>query len=122
MSALKPLILVLEDDEASAEALILILTDWGADVVHAANADRVSAAVGARLPDIRYIIADYNLGSGPDGVTLVKRLRQFAPSVRILVLSGAFQGSTLDEALSLGLDVMSKPAKADAIVAWLERS
>lgn len=121
MPSTKPLILVLEDDEASAEALSMILTDWGAEVVHAMNADAVSGAVGARLPDIRFIIADYNLGSGPDGVTLVQRLRQLTPQVRILVLSGSFHGRALDQAMGAGLEVMQKPAHAETILAWLER-
>jgi DNA-binding NtrC family response regulator len=118
----KPLILVLEDDAASAEALSMVLADWGAEVVHALNADKISGVVGSRLPEIRYIIADYNLGPGPDGVTLVQRLMQLNPHVRVLVLSGSFHGRALEAAVRIGLDVMQKPANPQAILAWLEQT
>lgn len=100
----------------------MVLADWGAEVVHAVNADKISGVVGSRLPEIRYIIADYNLGSGPDGVTLVQRLMQLNPHVRVLVLSGSFHGRALDAAVRIGLDVMQKPANPQAILAWLEQT
>ncbi len=121
MTSSKPLILILEDDSASAEALSMILNDWGAEVVHALNADKVSGVAGARLAEINFIIADYNLGPGPDGVTMVQRLLQINPDARVLVLSGSFHGRALDAAVQIGLEVMQKPANAQAIIAWLER-
>lgn len=121
MSAASPLVLVIEDDSSSAEALSLILRDWGAEVVHAMDSDQVTAAVGHRLADLRWIITDFHLGAGPDGVTLVKSLKQSAPEVRVLVLSGSFHGRANIEGQTAGFEVMQKPARADAIVAWLER-
>lgn len=121
MPSAKPLILILEDDEASAEALGMILCDWGAETAHAANADAVSGVIGGRLSEIRFVIADYNLGSGFDGVTIGRRLKQLAPQARILVLSGSFHGVALDAAVNAGFDVIQKPARADTLIAWLEK-
>lgn len=117
----KHLILLIEDDAAAAEALLLILRDWGADVVHGADVDAVIADLGPRVADIAFIITDFHLGHGQDGVSLVKRLRETAPRARVLVLSGSFTGRATADAVEAGFDVMQKPARAKAIIAWLER-
>jgi ActR/RegA family two-component response regulator len=62
------------------------------------------------------------LGAEPDGITLVRRLTQSAPQARVLVLSGSFQGRATAAAARAGFEVMNKPARAGAIVAWLERA
>jgi DNA-binding NtrC family response regulator len=122
MSASKPLALIIEDDHGSAEALALILSDWGAEVAHGIDSDGAEAALGDRADEVRWIITDFHLGRGPDGITLVKRLTQSAPQARVLVLSGSFHGRATDAAAEAGFEVMQKPARAEAIVAWLERA
>lgn len=122
MAADRPLALVIEDDPASAEALALILRDWGADVAHSRDAAGVAAAIGQRRDALRWIITDFHLGAGPDGVTLVKDLAQSSPGARVLVLSGSFHGRAVDAAELAGFEVMNKPARADAIIQWLERA
>jgi len=120
MHADKPLALIIEDDAVSAEALALILSDWGAEVAH--SVDGALGALGDRLSQLRWIITDFHLGRGPDGVTLVQRLAQSAPQARILVLSGSFHGRATASAAAAGFEVMQKPARAEAIIAWLERA
>ncbi len=117
----KPLVLLIEDDAASAEALSLILRDWGAEVAHAAHAGTLRDALAGRHAAVRYIIADFNLGAGRDGVSLAQDVAAAAPSSRVLVLSGCFNGSASAAAQQAGFDMMHKPARADAILAWLER-
>lgn len=116
----KPFILVLEDDPVSAEALILVLEDWGAEVAHAAHADHVAAALGARSGELHSIIADYDLGAGPNGVMVATGLLTNARQARVLVLSGTLRARSDVAARRAGFDMMPKPARADAIVAWLE--
>jgi DNA-binding NtrC family response regulator len=118
----KPLALIIEDDPGSAEALALILRDWGAEVLHGANSEGVAAALGRYASDVRWIITDFHLGAGPDGVTLVQTLARSAPQARILVLSGSFHGRATAAAADAGFEVIQKPARAEAIVAWLERA
>ena len=115
------LVLLVEDDAAAAEALLLILRDWGADVIHGAGGDALAAANG-RLGDVRWIITDLHLGKGEDGISLVKRLKTAAPAARVLVLSGSFSGRTTADATQAGFDVMQKPARAKSIIEWLERA
>ncbi len=118
----KPLALIIEDDPGSAEALALILRDWGAEVAHGVSSEGVAVALGQRAADVRWIITDFHLGAGPDGVTLVQTLARSAPQARVLVLSGSFHGRATAAAADAGFEVMQKPARAEAIVAWLERA
>jgi DNA-binding NtrC family response regulator len=117
----KPFVLLIEDDAASAEALSMILRDWGAEVAHAADANALGAALGARAAGVRYIITDFHLGGGPDGISLARRIAAGAPEARVLVLSGSFHGKASAAAHQAGFEIMHKPARADAILAWLER-
>lgn len=117
----RPLILIIEDDPQSGEALALILSDWGAEVLRCENGDTVDARMQGRWGELACIITDFHLGNGPDGITLVQRLSQLAPHARVLVLSGSFHGRATAVAARSGLEVMQKPARAEAIVAWLER-
>jgi len=120
MTTSKPLALIIEDDAPSAEALSMILSDWGAEVIHGESADAV-APLSPNFPRLRWIITDFHLGTGPDGVSVVRGLKQSAPRARVLVLSGSFHGRATLEARAAGYEVMQKPARAETIVAWLER-
>ncbi len=121
MPPAKPLALIIEDDPASAEALTLILRDFGAEVMHSSDGSTLTAA-RARVQDLKWIITDFHLGTGPDGVSLVKQLKQSAPQARVLVLSGSFHGKATTAAQNAGYEVMQKPARVDTILAWLERA
>jgi ActR/RegA family two-component response regulator len=121
MSPAKPLVVIVEDNSSSAEALTLILRDWGADVVHGVSPDAALETLGARASKVGWIITDFHLGPGADGVSLVRTLAAAAPRARILVLSGSSHGRANAAAVKAGFEIMRKPARADAIVAWLER-
>jgi DNA-binding NtrC family response regulator len=114
------LVLLVEDDAAAAEAMLLILRDWGAEVIHGVRGDALAAADG-RMGEVGWIITDFHLGHGEDGISLVKRLKKSAPGARVLVLSGSFTGRATAEAAEAGFDVMQKPARAKSILEWLER-
>ncbi|MFO1017870.1 MAG: response regulator [Hyphomonadaceae bacterium] len=121
MSVTKPFVLLIEDDAASAEALTMILRDWGAEVAHAQDASALPQALGARASTLHCIITDFHLGDGPDGVALAQDVRALAPRSRVLVLSGSFHGRAMIAAQAAGFHFMHKPARADDILAWLEK-
>ena len=121
MAGDKPLIVIIEDDPSAADALTLILEDWGAEVVHDLNPTQAMAKLGQRVDAISWIITDFHLGPGPDGVSLVQTLTAAAPRARVLVLSGSSHGRANSVAAQAGFEIMRKPARAEAIVAWLER-
>lgn len=122
MAPAKPLALIIEDDPASAEALALTLRDFGAEVMHSRDGSVSMEAVESRIQELKWIITDYHLGAGPDGVSLARRLKLSAPQARVLVLSGSFHGKAATAAQNAGYEVMQKPARADTIVAWLKRA
>lgn len=121
MRAKRPLILLLEDDAPSAEAMQLVLRDWGADVVHGANARNVASAAGSRAASALVIIADFNLPAA-NGVAAAKQLRKRAPGARVLVLSGSLSNDARRAAKGAGYAFLPKPASTRDIIAWLERT
>jgi len=122
MSRCSRIVAVLEDEPAAAEALALILRDWGAEVAVGANPTAISDQLGPRVAEIRWIITDFQLGAGPDGIALVNDMAASAPRARVLVLSGAVSGRAAAAAAHAGYEIMDKPARPDKIVAWLERA
>lgn len=122
MSQDKRFILLIEDDAAAAEALLMILRDWGAEVIHGADGDALFAAANGRLGEVRWIISDFHLGKADNGVAMLNRLRSRVPQARVLILSGSFTGRATADAAQAGFDVMQKPARAKSIIEWLERS
>lgn len=121
MSAKRPLILLLEDDSTSAEAMQLVLRDWGADVVHGADAEGVTSAAGPRTEQARMIITDFHL-TETDGVSAAKQLRKRAPGAQVLVLSGSLNNDAKHAAKGEGYSFMQKPAPQRELIAWLERT
>jgi len=121
MSSKRPLILLLEDDRASAEAMQIILRDWGADVVHGADVKDISSAAGARATQANIIITDFHL-PGADGVSAAQQLRERAPQAQVLVLSGSLNNDAKRAAKSAGYAFLPKPAPPRDIIAWLDRT
>jgi len=121
MGTKKPLIVILEDDHSSAEALRLIVEDWGGETVLAVSAAGVRQLLGARVREIEYVLADFNLGPTGNGVNAAESLRSEARGARILILTGSFRGRANILAAAAGLPVMTKPASADAILDWLSQ-
>jgi DNA-binding NtrC family response regulator len=118
----RPLIFLLEDDRAAADALQLVLRDWGADVVHGVNVGEVLSAGGPRAHDASMIITDFHLSDETNGVSLARELRGHAPHARVLVLSGSTSGEAQRAADDAGYAFMRKPAAPKDIIAWLEHA
>lgn len=121
MTVTRPLIFLLEDDIASAEAMQIVLRDWGADVVHGADADDIVSAAGSRASSARVIITDFHLPVA-DGVSAAKQLRKRAPGARVLVLSGSLNNDARRAAKGAGYTFMPKPTPMRDIIAWLDRA
>lgn len=120
MKPRRPLILLLEDDTPSAEALELVLRDWGADVVHCPDPDDALTAAGARPERVGVIITDFHLGPERNGVSVAKTLNKSAPQAHVLILSGSLSNDAKQAATEAGYAFMPKPAQADDIIAWIE--
>ena len=122
MLAHNHIVAVIEDEPGAAEALALLLRDWGAEVAVGSSADSIVSQLGSRLSEVRWVITDFHLGPGADGVSLANDIAASAPGARVLVLSGALSQRAMVAAAKAGFEVMDKPARPDKIVAWLERA
>ena len=115
----RPIAVVIDDDARAADALELMLRDWGAEVVAALSAEAALERLGARADAAAWVITDFDLG-GTNGVDGAKLLLTAAPGARVLVLSGDRGASKA--AAAAGFETLEKPAQAGAITAWLERA
>lgn len=121
MDGARPLILLLEDDDAAADALAFVLGDWGADVAHGVSVGELLSAAGPRIHQASMIITDFHLGDANNGVSLARELSAHAPHARVLVLSGATSREAERAASEAGFAFLQKPARPEEIIAWLER-
>ena len=64
----RPLILVIDDDPKMAEALSLLLEDWGFSHVTAESPSEAVRTLGNRLDEVRAVITDYHLEDGFTGI------------------------------------------------------
>lgn len=105
----KPLLLVLDDDEAVRETWALIFGQQGYEVVTVERGQDAIEAARRVAPDV--LLADIRL---PDmtGVEAAWGVQQAAPWCRILLISGdSSSAPVLDEARARGLtfEVLPKP-------------
>jgi two-component system, sensor histidine kinase len=122
MPQAKPLALVLEDDPGAGEALALVLRDWGAEVALAGNGGALAERLGDRLAEARWIITDFHLEGGADGVNAALQIIAHAPAARVLVLTGSVSGAVERAADAAGFAAMRKPVPANDILAWLSQT
>ncbi|MGZ3430040.1 MAG: sigma-54-dependent transcriptional regulator, partial [Polyangia bacterium] len=100
-------ILVVDDDEADAEALCSLLTEAGHEVETAASTEAALAMF--REGTYAIVVADVQL-PGESGLDLVRELRNQAPATAVVVMTGHASVSTAVTALKLGaVDYLKKP-------------
>ncbi|HRK20098.1 MAG TPA: response regulator [Hyphomicrobiaceae bacterium] len=71
-----PLVVIIENDRAMAEALSLLVEDWGYEAVATATPAMAVRRLGPRVHDIAAIIADYHLDDGFTGMKGATALAQ----------------------------------------------
>ena len=113
----KPQILIVDDDPHVAKMFSKMLVGDGYTVT---TADSGSAAfVALQKREFNLLILDLAMPQ-PDGFELLKQLRAYRPELRILVVSGAFQGAVLKAAEMVGataaLSKLDAPAQLLPIV------
>ena len=101
-------ILVVEDDERVRRFIRKALEREGHNVVEAGNGKDALVCLGAQSFDV--VISDVFMPE-MDGLEAVQRIREMAPTVKLVSMSGGFQGiGLLPVAEALGADlVLPKP-------------
>ena len=107
------LVLVLEEDARSADALATLLADWGYDCLH--GRDVADMLPQVRRSDVFAIISDYRLS---EGVSHAANSGVVAPA---LLLAGSVSGHAERQARAAGHSCLAKPARPESLKAWLDQ-
>ncbi|MBU0489705.1 MAG: sigma-54 dependent transcriptional regulator [Bacteroidetes bacterium] len=92
-------VLVIEDDPTFSTMLSHKLRSFGFSDIHISSNGRIAMNGGDDFPDI--ITLDYNLG-GPDGVNILKTIRENHPETPVILLSGQKEVNVVVEAFKNG--------------------
>jgi DNA-binding NtrC family response regulator len=114
------LVLLLEDDRRSAEALALLLDDWGFECVHGPTFETAFTAVRDRVAEVRAVISDYHLQDGETGVQAVRLAVEQGIAAPVLLLTGTLHGAARQAAGMAGYRFMEKPVAPARLKAWLD--
>jgi CheY-like chemotaxis protein len=115
-------ILVVEDEPAVREGLLVLLQSWGADVEALADLPAVQAwraSPGRVAPDL--LIVDYRLPGGHTGVEALAALRARWPGVKLpaIVVTGSSLGGHEDEAGRHDFHLLIKPVLPNKLRAMI---
>lgn len=113
-------ILVVDDEENIRHTLRGVLVDEGFDVVEAADGRAALASLGREVP--RLALVDIWMPE-MDGIELLQRMKEEAPDVPIVVMSGHGTIETAVRAMRLGAsDYLEKPFQLDALLKVVNRA
>lgn len=113
------LVVVLEDDRRSADALALLLQDWGYECVQGETFQDVLPTIRDRAGDVRAIVSDYHLASGTTGIEAAQAAAEHGVSAPVLLLTGTLRGAARRAAQAQGYRFMEKPVAPERLKSWL---
>jgi len=115
----RPLLLIVEDDEALRQRLGRAFESRGFAVRTAKSVGEVGPILEQDVPE--FVVLDLRMPDGT-GLDVIARLKQADPETRIVVLTGYGSIATAMEAVRLGAThYLTKPADADEILAAFDR-
>ena len=112
----RPLIVIVENDQHLADALSLLVRDWGFEAHPASSAAGAVRALGPRIVDVRAIIADYHLD---EGFTGIKGATALAQAIGHKVPTIVTTGHAMLAEREYVFPVLSKPFDPGILHRWL---
>jgi CheY-like chemotaxis protein len=109
------LIVIIDDDRLTLEAMEGLLRGWGYGVVAALSDDEALDRLGGRRPD--FIISDYQLADGKLGTQAIERLRR-AFEIPAVIITGSDKVTRAEQAR---FDLLYKPLQPTMLKAALDR-
>jgi CheY-like chemotaxis protein len=120
ISALKPRILVVDDDKANRGSLGMILQLNGFDVVTAADVHEALRQIGSQAFEV--LLTDLHMPAPGDGLTVVSAMRHSHPNAATFIFSGYPEMSAATSAILLQTDqVLLKPMAPGALVEMIRK-
>lgn len=112
-------ILIVDDDLAHRSMLKTIIKGWGYDVAEADDGDVAVAMVQEQSYDS--ILMDIRMVK-MDGITALERIKEYNPSIPVLIMTAFSSVDTAVKALKIGAyDYLTKPLDFDVLKLTLER-
>ena len=96
-----PPALLVDDDVQLLESVKAVAKLGKLDLVTAASWDEGLALFQVLSPEL--VIADYNMPGSRHGLSLLHRIRQLRPSVRLILISGYLDEDDMEQVLRLGV-------------------
>ena len=108
--------ILLVDDEANIRRMVgALLQSEGFETAEAANGTAALAAVEEVAPDA--VLLDLMMPAGPDGLVTLERLKQRAPHVPVVMMSGKANLADAVRATKLGaFQFLEKPLTPEAVL------
>jgi CheY-like chemotaxis protein len=100
-------LLLVEDNDAVANATREVLIAMGCKVEHVASGEAALAFLTARSGDVDAVISDVEMPGRIDGIALAEHVRSAWPSLPVILMTGYAQ--RIEQAAQRGLDVLPKP-------------
>lgn len=113
-------VLVVDDDTAVRELLADGLESFGYATVQASGIDEAFEIVKGQ--PLRLVLSDIDMPGG-DGIQLLNRVKQFAPDLDVIMVTGAIDADTAIQAIRQGAsDYVTKPFNLDEVQIVVERT
>jgi len=117
VTATKTVLLVDDSRVARMMTRRMIETDRpGWQIVEAATGEEALEVYSRVLPD--FVVLDVNM-PGIGGLEAAKRLKAVYPQAVVTLLTANIQDPVRDQAETMGVGFMSKPVRADVLMAFL---
>lgn len=112
--AVRPLIAIIEDDDAVRASFGELLEVCGFDVALFGTAEDFLDA--AALADFRCVVTDYRL-PGMDGLQASQQLFSMQPDMPVILVTSGVSGKVADKAIASGIKaVLPKPVSSDDLL------
>ncbi|MGJ5048378.1 hybrid sensor histidine kinase/response regulator [Bradyrhizobium oligotrophicum] len=113
-------ILLIENDLATAEAMVSLLEKWGCDVVATASLNDALQRLSALGAVPETIIADLHLDGDESGLAAIRDIRQFlGRDVAAMIVTADYSEDAAREASQYGLEILTKPVRPAELRALL---
>ena len=115
-------VLLVEDDQQVREALIELLSSWGAKVIDGESASQIQAVLPTDVQPADLIISDFRLRENNNGIDAIATLRDhYEQDIPALLITGDTDPQRIEQAKNSGLVVLHKPVRAAQLRLVIQR-